>query len=158
MPARESEGVDAAHLLSDAHRADRARHPRPVRARAAPNPATCSCAAGVVRGVAIRFTGPGSCFSVGHVSGSGPAGRCRRAQTFRPDELAQLRREKRRLPIGREISRRAERRLARYALPWQLVVVPEPPRSQDRPVLRRVVRQQVVERGEYLRGDPAPPT
>ncbi|GAA2725081.1 AMP-binding protein [Cellulomonas aerilata] len=39
-------------------------------------------------------------------------------------------------------------RLARYALPRQLVVLPELPRSQIGKVLRRVVRQQVIDRGE----------
>lgn len=39
-----------------------------------------------------------------------------------------------------------ERRLARYALPRDLVVLPELPRSQIGKVLRRVVRQQVIDR------------
>lgn len=41
----------------------------------------------------------------------------------------------------------SEERLARYAHPRDLVVLPELPRSQIGKVLRRVVRQQILERG-----------
>ena len=41
----------------------------------------------------------------------------------------------------------SEQRLARYALPRDLVILSELPRSQIGKVLRRVVRQGIVDRG-----------
>lgn len=46
----------------------------------------------------------------------------------------------------------SEDRLARYAHPRDLVVVPDLPRSQIGKVLRRVVREQVMARAPH-RGD-----
>ena len=40
----------------------------------------------------------------------------------------------------------SEQKLARYAHPRELVILPELPRSQIGKVLRRVVRQQVIDR------------